>query len=142
MEGKLPEIYWYVFWCLMVRHRCGGVFWGGFNTHKLHMKTLEILRMYAEKGVEPPPSIMEPLTRQILDPHKQKAKEQATRQAILLGKFAGGMSAAAVTGGIGWWWASEKYEPTWIVYAAGIVAIAAAAGAVSQLIAAIVTRDK
>lgn len=142
MEGKLPEIYWYVFWVGFVLIAFAGMIWGGRNTHKINMKTLEILRIYAEKGIEPPPSIMEPLTRQLLDPHKQQAKQQATRQAILLGQFAGGISAAAVTGGIGWWWASEKYEPAWVVYAAAVVAIAAVAGAVSRLIAAIVTHDK
>jgi len=142
MEGKLPEIYWYVFWVGCVLLSALGMWWGGRNTHNVNMKILEIMRMYAEKGIEPPASVMEPLTRQLLDPHKQQAKQQATRQAILLGQFAGGISAAAVTGGIGWWWASEKYEPTWVVYAAGIVAIAAVAGAVSRLIAAIVTHDK
>jgi hypothetical protein len=142
MEGKLPEIYWYVFWCAVFLISMGAMIWGGRNTHKLHMKTLEIMRIYAEKGIEPPPSIMEPLARQILDPHKQQAKQQATGQAVLLGKFIGGMSAAALTAGIGWWWHSEAYQPTWIVYAAGIVAIGAAVGAISQLIAAIVTRDK
>jgi hypothetical protein len=139
---KLPEIYWYVFWIGFILISFGMMIWGGRQTHKVHMKMLEIMRIYAEKGIEPPPGIMEPLTQQLLDPNKQRAKQEASRQAVLLGKFAGGMAAAAVTGGIGWWWYSEGYEPAWVVYAAGIVAIASAAGAISQLIAAIVIRDK
>jgi hypothetical protein len=119
-----------------------GIFWGGFNQHRLNLKILDILRMYAEKGIEPPPAVMEQLTKQLSPPKAEQAKQSATKAGVLLGKFVGGITAAGLTGGVAWWWFAEAREPEWIGYAAVVVTIGAVAGAVSQLIAAIVTPEK
>src|SRR5262245_42001141 len=118
MDGKLPEIYWYVFWCVVVGWCFIGLFIAGRNDHKRNMKALEILQTYAEKGIEPPPGILEPLTKQVFERTAQQAeaKKAATRGATYLGRFAGGLAAAGLTGGIAWWWFTAKIQPEWVAY--------------------------
>jgi hypothetical protein len=142
MNGEVPDIYWFVFWAVVFALMFAGAFWGGYNTHRVHMKVLEILRMYAEKGIEPPPSVMEPLAKQLFPLQKEQAKKNATRAGVYLGQFVGGVTSAALAGGFAWWWMSEGYEPKWVVVVATIAAVVFAGGAIAQLVAAIVTRDK
>lgn len=148
MDGKLPEIYWYAFWIGFVLISFGGMVFGGVLQHRRNMKALDILKMYAEKGIDPPPAAYEALG-QSLDPAKAKAATPegraagaaATNAAIHLGQFVGSVFAAGLTGGIAWW-AAEGRGPEWLFYGGVIVTIACLAGAVARLVAVIATREK
>jgi hypothetical protein len=110
------------------------------------MKALDILRMYAEKGIDPPPAVFEALARQSLDPPKAQEAKTAGQQAgvtagIRLGNFVGSMFAAGMTGGLAWW-AAENKAPEWLFYGAVIVTIACVAGAVAHLATVVFTFRK
>jgi hypothetical protein len=146
MNGEVPPMLWYLFWVgFILCALLGGIF-GGLVSHRQRMKALEILRMYAERGVEPPPGIVEPLARQIFETQNAAAPKTAAQVAAVtasvhLGQFVGSMFAAALCGGVAWW-ASDGRGPEWLFYAATVVAIAAAAGGVARLVAAVVTHAK
>jgi len=65
MNGKLPEIFWYLFWIGFVILAFRMAYLGGRSGHEKHMKALDILKLYAEKGAEPPPAMMDQLAAQI-----------------------------------------------------------------------------
>ncbi len=144
MDGKLPEIYWYVFWIGFVIISFGGMIFGGILAHRARLKELDILRTYAEKGVEPPPAIVEALSGQAQQ-HKAAAKQAseqaAVRASVHLSHFVGSLFAAGLTGGLAWW-ASEGRAPEWLFYGAVIVTIACVAGAAARLVAVITTPAK
>jgi hypothetical protein len=145
MEGKLPEIYWYLFWVGFVLISFGGMIFGGILRHRARLKELDILRSYAEKGIEPPPAVLDALTT----PHdlpKAQAARTAGQQAgvtagIRLGNFVGSLVGAGMTGGLAWW-AAEARAPEWLFYGAVIVTIACVAGAVTHLATVVFTFRK
>ncbi len=55
----MPEVYWYLFWVAALAWVI--IFAAAMMTliHRRSMKALEILRLYAEKGLEPPPRAAE-----------------------------------------------------------------------------------
>jgi hypothetical protein len=63
MSGAVPEMYWYLFWVGVLAWMI--IFAIAMMTliHRGHMKTLELLRLYAEKGIDPPPALEELLAR-------------------------------------------------------------------------------
>jgi hypothetical protein len=146
MNGEVSPMLWYVLIVgFILAGTLGGVF-AGVLSHRQKMKALDILRMYAEKGVEPPAGIVDPLARQLFEaPAKAAAATEAQAAAatagVHLGQFVGGMFAAALCGGVAWW-VSKANGPEWLFYAAAVVAVAAGAGAVARLVAAIVTYGK
>src|SRR5215831_10341588 len=57
MSGQVPPIFWFLFW---VGLSVGVISFGFFMAiiiHRGNMKALEVLRAYAEKGIEPPPAV-------------------------------------------------------------------------------------
>jgi hypothetical protein len=144
MEGKLPEIYWYVFWVGFVIISFGAMTFGGILAHRARLRELDILKSYAEKGIEPPPAVLEALAgpeRQRKTAAKAEGVQAGVGAGVHLGQFVGSMFAAGLTGGVAWW-AAEGRAPEWLFYGAVIVTIACVAGAVARLVAVIATREK
>jgi hypothetical protein len=141
---KLPEIYWYVFWVGFVIIAFGGMMIGGILAHRARLRELDILRSYAEKGIEPPPAMLEALAgpdRQHQAAAKAEGRQAGVSAGVHLGQFVGQLFAAGLTGGLAWW-AAEGRAPEWLFYGAVIVTIACVAGAVARLVAVIATREK
>ena len=73
VSGQIPPILWFLFWVGLSVGVLGFGFFMAIIIHRGHMKTLEILRLYAEKGIEPPPAVVEMLTRQAGDSDAARA---------------------------------------------------------------------
>jgi hypothetical protein len=141
MEGKLPEIYWYVFWIGVVLISFGAAYLGGRSGHERAMKSLDILKMYAEKGAEPPPAMVEQLTRQVLDAGKPGQTPQRSTRAAFMQGFIGFLFMACVASGF-YWWLGDAGGPSWAVFAAQAAGAFFGFGSFGLLLAALVTRDK
>jgi hypothetical protein len=133
--GSLPPILWYllavvafaVFPLTMV-----------FAIHRHHMKVLELLRFYAEKGTEPPPAVAEVLMKQISQPDE---KWKRTKRGALLQTFGANLFVACILAGVSWW-RLDVGEPRWAVYWAVCSTAFFAVFAFGVLIAALTTSDK
>lgn len=78
MHGELPEIYWYLFWIGFVILAFRMAYLGGKHGFEAKMKAIEILKMYAEKGTEPPAAMMDQLAQQAFnDPGGSKQESSA-----------------------------------------------------------------
>jgi hypothetical protein len=141
MEGKLPEIYWYVFWIGVVLISFGSAYLGGKVHHDRAMKALDILKMYAEKGIEPPAPMMEQVAREMLDADKPGQHHQRGSRAALVQGFVGFLFMACVASGI-YWWLGDTGEPRWAIYAALAAAAFFGFGSFGFLLVALFTRDK
>jgi hypothetical protein len=137
MSGEVPEIYWYVFWVgLAVAVEAFG-FYMAFIIHRRNMRVLELLRSYAEKGLEPPPAVAELLNEQVRDPGR--AWTSSARGARLQ-RFIGFLFTGCVIGGVAWW-LIESAGPPWAVYPAVSAALFFSIGAIGFLLTAIVTPE-
>jgi hypothetical protein len=137
MSG-LPAIYWYVFWVVALAGALGFGFYVATITHRRNMKALEILKSYAERGVEPPASIAEPLAAQIMEPRNSsrlRGREELVRS------FIGFVFSACVLGGIHYWLA-ETEGPAWAVIASRAGMAFFGFGAFGLLLASLFTREK
>ena len=68
MNGAVPEIYWYVFWVgLFIVVEAFG-FYMATIIHRRNMRVLDLLKSYADKGIEPPGGVAELLSEQVKDP--------------------------------------------------------------------------
>jgi hypothetical protein len=141
MEGKLPEIYWYVFWIGLVLISFVGMYMGSKSGHERAMKALDILKMYAEKGIEPPPAMMEQVTRQVLDAGKPGQQPQGNSRAALVQGFVGFLFMACVAGGLVMW-LPETAEPSWLLAVARAAMAFFGFGSFGFLVLALLTRDK
>ena len=57
MNGEVPEIYWYVFWVgLAIVVEAFGFFMATI-IHRRNMRVLDLLKSYADKGIEPPAAV-------------------------------------------------------------------------------------
>jgi hypothetical protein len=138
MSGEVPPVFWFLFW---VGLSVGVISFGFFMAiiiHRGNMKALEILRAYAEKGIEPPPAIVEMLTRQIAGTEAAKAGREVGKKA---GNFTGLVVSACVAGGIAWWRMHEG-GPQWVVYLFAIIAVFWGWRAISYLVSALTTSEK
>ena len=111
MEHKLPEIFWYLFWIGFVILAFRMAYLGGKSGYDTKMKALDILKMYAEKGAEPPPAMMEELTRQAFE---NTAPAKPGTQGGLLMTFASFLFMACVAWGVRAWLethASSSWAP-------------------------------
>jgi hypothetical protein len=141
MEGKLPEIYWYVFWIGLVLISFGAAYMGGRSGHQRAMKALDILKMYAEKGAEPPPSMMEQLTRHAFEADKSGMPPAPDVRTALIQGFIGFLFTACLAWGIGWW-VAEYDGPRWAFIASQAVTAFFGFGAFGFIVAALFTRTK
>lgn len=113
MSGEVSPILWFLFWVGLSSGVLGFGFYMAIIIHRGHMKALEILRTYAEKGMEPPPEVVELLTRHLNN------DSEAAQTGKDLGRKAGnftGLLAAACSGGAIAWWRMNEGGPQWVVY--------------------------
>ena len=136
MNGDLPEIYWYLFWVGVLAFMVAFSFTMMSLIHRRNMKALDLLRKYAEKGVEPPPAMADLL----LTSGNSDQKWKSTRRGALLQSFIGMAFTACAAGGIAWWRIDEG-GPQAVIYFFGAAAAFFAVSALGLLVAALFTRD-
>jgi hypothetical protein len=112
MSNGVPPMFWFLFWVGLSAGVLSFGFFMAIIIHRGNMKALEVLRTYAEKGIEPPPAIVEMLTRHMGDAEDAKAGREIGRKA---GNFTGLVAAACLGGAIAWWRMNEG-GPQWVVY--------------------------
>lgn len=138
MSGEVPPMLWFLFWVGLSVGVLSFGFFMAIIIHRGNMKALEVLRSYAEKGIEPPPAILEMLNRQLGDTEASQAGREIGRKA---GNFAGLLVAACVAGGIARWRMSEG-GPQWVVYFFACSAVFFGVRAIAFLFAALTTSEK
>ena len=139
MSGKLPEIYWYLFWIGFVILAFRMAYLGGRSGHEMHMKTLEILRLYAEKGSEPPPAMMDQLASRVFS----RANPRRDAASGFMVTFFSLLFMACLSWGIKTWLASRGADvATWAPIAAMAALFFFGIGSAGFLAAALVHRRK
>jgi len=137
MNGDVPEIYWYVFWVgLAIVVEAFG-FYMATIIHRRNMRVLDLLKSYAEKGIEPPASVAQLLSEQVSEPGR--AWKSSARGARLE-RFIGFLFTACVIGGVAWW-LIDATGPQWAVYPAVSAAVFFSVGAIGFLLIAVVTPE-
>jgi hypothetical protein len=139
MEGKLPEIYWFAFWVGVVAVSFFMAYLGGRAEHTIRQKALDILKIYAEKGGEPPPAMLDKLTRSTHD--RQAPDGPKDGRAALIQGFAGFLFMACVSGGLHYWLVDSD-GPRWAVFATQAAMAFFGFGSAGFLLAAVFTREK
>lgn len=132
--------YWFIFWSGFWIIGIGAAVWGGRSAHLIRMKELEILRMYAERGVEPPANVAQHLIKP-QHQHHQGGWKHPSGRAHHLGSFVFSLFLCGAASGVAWWWDGADKTPGWVFYAAVIAAVAFAAGGFGHLIAAGFAKD-
>lgn len=140
MNGQLPEIYWFVFWIGVVLLSFGAAYLARRAAHERALKALAILKMYAEKGAEPPKEMMDRLAGEVFDAEKVKTRLLHGR-AALMQAFIGFLFAACVVGGL-YYWLLESDGPGWALHASRAAEVFFAIGAFGLLLAALFSREK
>jgi hypothetical protein len=119
MSGQVPPMYWFVFWVGLSIGVLSFGFFMAIIIHRANMKALEVLRSYAEKGIEPPPAVVEMVTRQMHGTEAEQAGREIGRKA---GNFTGLVAAACVAGAIAWGLMNQG-GPQFVVYFFAIAAV-------------------
>jgi hypothetical protein len=135
MIGEVPAILWYLL---------GVVAFAVFplamvvTIHRHRMKVLEILRYHAEKGQEPPPAVLELLTKQISEPeHKWKSTPRGARlQSFMMFAF-----IACIAGTVAWW-RMDAGGPPVVIYVMVGAAVFWGVSALGFLVAAVASTEK
>jgi hypothetical protein len=112
MSGEVSPMLWFLFWVGLSAGVLSFGFFMAIIIHRGNMKALEVLRTYAEKGIEPPPAIIEMLTRHLSSDEAAKTGQDIGKKA---GSFTGLVAAACVAGAIAWW-RMNAGGPQWVVY--------------------------
>jgi hypothetical protein len=138
MHGKLPEIYWFLFWIGFVILAFRMAYLGGKHGFETRQKALDILKMYAEKGTEPPPAMMEELTKQAFEHHSPPRRD--TRGSLLM-TFCGFLFMGCIAWGVRTWLEGHAASAWASIAATGALAFFGF-GAFGFLLAALVARQK
>lgn len=138
MSGQVPPILWFLFWVGLSIGILGFGFFMAIIIHRGHMKTLEILRFYAEKGIEPPPAVVEMLTRHAGDSDAARAGRDAGVKAA---NFTALLVTACIAGGIAWW-RTNAGGPQWVVYFFALWAVFFGMRSLWYLITSLAPSDK
>ena len=137
MNGEVPAIYWYLFWVgLAIVVEAFGFYMASI-IHRRNMRVLDLLKSYAEKGIEPPASVAELLADQVSEP--RRAWKSSPRGARLE-RFVGFLFTACVVGGAAWW-VIDSAGPRWAVYPTVCAAVFFSVGAIGFLVTAVVTPE-
>ena len=138
MEGDVPEMLWYLLAVAFVLFAMIGPIWFGlFGIYRHNTRLLSILRIYAERGEDPPAAVLEAL-KPPNDQQKWGEWPARTSRGAQLQQFVHGVTFAAVAAAIAWW-RTDAGGPQWLIYLAAIAAIVIGAGAIGRLIAALAT---
>ena len=142
MDGAVTPMLWYLFWVALAAAMFIGLFVGGHKAHRQRMTALDILKTYAEKGVEPPASMVD-LLLESTEAHRQaqrteKSVTEATARASHPTGWLGLLFMAGVAAGLAWW-RIDVGGPQWAIYAAVTCAVTLGVGALGMLIATLVT---
>lgn len=138
MHGKLPEIFWYLFWVGFVVLAFRMAYLGGKSGYDTRMRALDILKMYAEKGTEPPPAMMQQLAEQAFE---QRSPAANNPRASLLVSFNSFLFMACASWGLRAWLAGGS-GPAWQTIAATASMAFFGIGAFGFLLAALLSRPK
>jgi hypothetical protein len=139
MHGKLPEIFWYLFWVGFVVLAFRMAYLGGKSGYDTRMRALDILKMYAEKGTEPPPAMMQQLAEQAFEQRSPAASKDP--RAGWLVSFNSFLFMACVSWGLRAWLAGGG-GPAWQTIAATAAMAFFGIGAFGFLLAVLVARPK
>lgn len=141
--GSVPAIYWYLLVVAFFIWMVVGLSLQSIRDHRARMAALDILRTYAEKGIEPPASMSEPLgqfgqaaDKAPADHSKRQAKKAARQAADHMAKFSSDIFVSGLAAAI-CWWRVDAGGPQWAIIVSGIFAAVAAAGALGNLVAAV-----
>ena len=137
MSGDVPEMYWYLFWVGLAIVLEGFGFYMAFIIHRRNMKVLDLLKSYAEKGVEPPAGVAELLGEQMREPGQAW---RSSARGARLERFVGFLFTACVIGGVAWW-LIDATGPPWAIYPAVTAAVFFSVAAVGFLLTAVVTPE-
>ena len=118
--------------------------------HRTRSRALEVLRVYAERREEPPPSVTQALTSVSGWPRKEADPTDYTRDRLGRPRTRGGFLAHAAANtiftagfsGIAWWRYSELGQTSAGVIVATIVALFFAASVAAQLVGAYYAPDR
>jgi hypothetical protein len=136
MNGEVPEIYWYVFWVGLAIVVEGFGFYMATIIHRRNMRVLDLLKSYAEKGIDPPTSVA-----QLLSEHSEPGRAwKSSARGARLERFIGFLFTACVIGGVAWW-LIDAAGPQWAVYPAVSAAVFFSVGAIGFLVTAVVTPE-
>ena len=138
MNTEVPEIYWYLFWVgLAIVVEAFG-FYMATIIHRRNMRVLDLLKSYADKGMEPPPAVAELLNKQADDPGRAA---RSTPRGARLEQFTGFLFTGCVIGGVAWWLV-ESAGPAWALYPTVSAAVFFSVGALGYLITAVVSSER
>src|SRR5262245_49810741 len=98
MGNEVPPILWYLLWAFVLTVLPIVL---SLLDHRRRMKRLEILKSYAEKGIEPPASVAEALAQEGRGSPGTRGANRSARDARF-GGFIGFTFMACVLGGIAW----------------------------------------
>jgi len=140
MHDKLPAIFWYLFWIGVVILAFRMAYLGGRSAFLIRMRALDILKSYAEKGTEPPPTMMEELAVQAFEKRSSGSGNEIPRSGLLM-FFLGFLFMACVA------WGARALllahgAPEWTVITSTAAMAFFGLGAVGNLLAALFTRQK
>ena len=138
MHDKLPEIFWYLFWIGFVILAFRMAYLGGRAGFEARMRALDILKMYAEKGTEPPPAMMQELTERAFEKPSPAKKDP---RLSMLSSFIGFLFMACASWGLHAWLAGGG-APSWQTIAASASMAFFGIGALGFLLAALIARSK
>lgn len=130
--------YWFIFWSGFVVLGTCGMLAGVLIAYRSKMKTLEILRIYAERGTEPPAMLAEHLATPPPGAPQHDGWKHPSGVGHHLGSFAFSLFMAGAAAGVAWWWNEADKSPEWVFYAAVIAAIAFGLGGIAHFISAMV----
>lgn len=138
MNGDVPEIYWYLFWVSLAIVVQAFGFFMAIIVHRRNMRVLDLLKSYADKGMEPPAAVTELLNEQTDDPGRAA---RSTPRGARLEQFTGFLFTACVIGGVAWWLV-ESAGPAWAVYPTVSAAAFFGIGALGYLLTAMVSAER
>lgn len=128
MDHTFADLFRQFFWMVFPIFGMGVGAWAIWNEYSRQKKALEVLKVYAEKGQEPPESVLEVLTR-ASTPTPRRSRSALSR-AVFFGVLTVGFAFMAV-------WTHANSGPFQFVTGWSIAAIALGALCASNLVAAL-----
>ena len=111
--------------------------------HKARIRAIEVLKIYAERGEEPPAGVLDAVNQIGKAPPSAPAHAPAgpATRTDHLSHVAGSAVLAIGAAGVAWWQAPEHGNPGPLMVLAIVAAVFFAGSAAARLAAALTTRD-